>query len=41
MARLGDISYSHQKMDGYQRGTTNGFNVSFINAVNFSVNYVF
>ncbi|MFD0766670.1 autotransporter outer membrane beta-barrel domain-containing protein [Mucilaginibacter lutimaris] len=40
-ARMGNINYSHQKMEGYTEGTSNGFNASFVNGVNFSVNYVF
>lgn len=40
-ARMGNINYSHQKNEGYSKGTSNSFNASFINGVNFSVNYVF
>ena len=40
-ARMGNMSYTHQTVDGTSKGTSNSFNLSFANSLSLSVNYVF
>lgn len=40
-ARLGSANYYHQKSDENILGTSNSFNLSFVNSLSLSVNYVF
>ncbi|MES2267954.1 MAG: hypothetical protein V4520_14430 [Bacteroidota bacterium] len=40
-ARLGNINYVYQTTDGSNKGTYKAFNLNFVDAVDFSVNYVF
>lgn len=40
-ARMGNINYSHQISDGSSKGTSNSFNLNFINSLALSLNYVF
>jgi hypothetical protein len=40
-ARLGSANYYHQKSDENILGTSNNFNLSFVNSLSLSVNYVF
>jgi hypothetical protein len=40
-ASMGNISYTHQIIDGDSKGTSNSFGLNFANSLNLSVNYVF
>jgi long-subunit fatty acid transport protein len=40
-ARLGSANYFHQRSDENTQGTSNSFNLAFVNSLSLSVNYVF